>query len=57
MNIDSLATKHDIESIRADIALVYSNLIDLKSHVNTFGYLICSLIVVGLSLLGYIIKH
>ena len=47
---NNLATKHDIALIHKDIAGLYK-------HVNTFGYLICGLIVVSVSLLTILIVH
>jgi len=54
---NNLATKHDIALIHKDIALIHKDIAGLYKHVNTFGYLICGLIVVSVSLLTILIVH
>ena len=41
--LNALATKDDIKT--------------LYRHINTFGYLLCGLIIVGVSLLGFMIAY
>jgi len=50
---DSLATKHDVELVRADIALTQKDI----SALNRLGYFTCCLIVIGLPWLGYFLKN
>ena len=60
INID-LATKHDIALIQKDLIAIRNELKqdgkNLKSHVDTFGYLLCGLIVLGFSIIGFLIKN
>ena len=51
---EKLATKKDLKDVelalKQDIAVLYK-------HINTFGFLLCGLIVVGVSLLGILMAH
>lgn len=49
----TLVTKEDINLLRNDIALIRNDI----SWIKVFGYLLCGLIVLGFSILGFLIIH